>query len=254
MQYDLQRASVLKRIAAFLFDTMMIMIAFSLAAALLAWVSGYNRYSAEYDEIRASYEAAYGIDIDITAEEYEKLPEDVKASYAAADAAIKKDERAVLVYGMMFNLSIVITVVGLLAAFVLLEFILPLILKNGQTIGKKMFGIGVMQYNGVALSGTVLFVRAILVKFTVETMIPVLILLMVMLGSAGAIAVMLAFSLPIIQIALLATTQNHLVLHDVIASTVTVDLASQMIFPSAEALAEYKAKIAEAQAQETKTF
>lgn len=254
MPYDLQRASVLKRIAAFIFDSMMLMIAFSLLAALLSWATGYNRYSKEYDAICQSYEKEYGIDMDISSEEYEKLSDEAKAKYEAADAAIKKDERAIFVYSMMFNLSTVITVVGILVAFLALEFILPLIFKNGQTIGKKMFGIGVMQYNGVKLSGSVLFARAILVKCTVEAMIPILILLMVLLGSANLIAVMLALAIPILQLALLVTTKNNLVLHDVIASTVTVDLASQMIFASEQELIDYKAKIAAEKANEKKYF
>lgn len=254
MQYDLQKASVLKRIAAFMFDAMMLLIAFSLAAALLSWVTGYNRYSREYDAILVSYEKEYGIDMDISVEEYEKLSEEKKAQYEAADAAVQKDTRAIYVYGMMFNLSIVITTVGLLIAFLLLELLIPILLKNGQTVGKKMFGIGLMQYNGVRMSGPALFVRSILVKCTVETMLPVLILLMVMMGTAGSVAVMVAFAIPILQIALLCTTKNRLVLHDVIASTVAVDLASQLIFPSAEALVEYKEKIAAQKAKEQKYF
>jgi hypothetical protein len=113
-----------------------------------------------------------------------------------------------------------------------------------------MFGIGVMQYNGVKLSGAVLFVRAILVKYTVETMIPVLIFLMLLMGAAGAVAAMLAIAIPILQIALLATTENRLVLHDVISSTVAVDIASQMIFPTNQDRIEYEKKIAAEKAKE----
>ena len=254
MQYDLQKASVLKRIAAYIFDAMMVLIAFSLAAALLSWATGYNRYSREYDAIRCSYEEEYGIKIDISLEEYEKLSEAERAKYVAADDAIKEDERAIYVYGMMLNLSSLITTLGLLFSFLLLELLVPLLLKNGQTLGKKMFGIGLMQYNGVRLSGAALFVRAVLVKCTVETMLPVLILLMAMMGTAGFIAVMLAFSIPIIQLALLCTSKNRLLLHDVIASTVAVDLPSQLIFPSAQAMVEYKEKVAAQKAKEQKYF
>ena len=254
MQYDLQKASVLKRIAAFIFDTMMIMIAFSLIAALLSWATGYNRYAREYEEIRLSYEQEYGITMDISAEDYEALPDAQKARYEAADAALKEDADALRAYGMMFHLSILISVLGLLFSFLALEFAVPMLLGNGQTLGKKMFGIGVMQYNGVKLSGAALFVRAILVKCTVETMIPVLILLSVMLSSAGAVSVMLAAAIPILQIALLATTKSRLVLHDVIASTVAVDLASQMIFPTAQDRMEYEKRIAAERAKEQKYF
>ncbi len=254
MQYDLQKASVLKRIAAFIFDAMMIMIAFSVLAALLSWMTGYNAYSKKYEDIRLSYEKEYGITMDISAEEYEALPDETKARYEAADAALKEDEGALHAYGMMFNLSVLICVLGLLFSFLALELLIPAILGNGQTLGKKMFGIGVMQYNGVKLSGAALFVRAILVKYTVETMIPVLIFLSVMLSSAGPVAVMLAASIPILQIALLATTKSRLVLHDVISSTVAVDLASQLIFPTEQDRVEYEKRIAAERAREQKYF
>ena len=55
----------------------------------------------------------------------------------------------------------------------------PLKLGNGQTIGKKVFGIGVMRVDGVQLTTIQLFIRTILGKFTLETMIPVYIVLMI---------------------------------------------------------------------------
>jgi hypothetical protein len=113
-----------------MFDAMMIMIAFSLFAALLAWVTGYNRYAAEYEGIRRSYETEYGINMDISAEEYEALSAEEKAQYEAADAALQKDMGALRAYEMMLNLSILISVFGLLFSFFLLEFMLPMLLGN----------------------------------------------------------------------------------------------------------------------------
>ena len=243
--YDLQRASVLKRIAAFMFDTMMLVIAFSLFAALFSWISGYNRHSAEYEAIRLSYEEEYGIQLDITAEEYEKLSDEVKAKYEAADAAIKEDEHARAVYAVIFRLAFSMTAAGVVFAFLLLEFAVPLLLRNGQTLGKKMFGVGVMQIDGVRLRGPVLFARSMLVKCALETMIPVLVLVMVILGTAGPIPVMIALGMPVLQIALVATTKNRLALHDVISSTVCVDLASQMIFETREDRKAYEENRAE---------
>ena len=249
MPYDLQTASVLKRIAAYMFDVMMLMIAFSLFATLLSWATGYNKCSREYDAIRLSYEEEYGITMDISAEEYEALSEERRAQYEAADAAIKKDESAIRAYNMMFNLSILISVLGLLFSFLLLEFMLPALFENGQTLGKKMFGIGVMQYNGVKLSGMVLFVRAILVKYTVETMIPVLLGIMVYFAVIDALGVVLIAGLLLLQVLLLAFTRARTPIHDKLASTVTVDLASQMIFESREALLAYQKRIHAEQAE-----
>jgi hypothetical protein len=37
-------------------------------------------------------------------------------------------------------------------ACALLEFLVPYLLKNGQTVGKKMFSLGVMRVDGVKIS------------------------------------------------------------------------------------------------------
>ena len=47
----------------------------------------------------------------------------------------------------------------------------------------------------------------------------------------------------VLQIGLIVGTKTNSAIHDVLAYTVTVDLASQMIFDSPEQMLEYKKKI-----------
>ena len=141
---------------------------------------------------------------------------------------------------MIVNLTLLITSIGILLSFVILEFIVPILFKNGQTLGKKAFGIAVMRFDGVKIGTPILFVRAILGKYTLETMVPVLFIIMLYFGMTGGIALLLIGALLIGQLILIFSTRARTPLHDVIANTVTVDMASQMIFESQEAMLAYK--------------
>ena len=65
-----------------------------------------------------------------------------------------------------------ITTLSTLIAFLLLEFAVPLMLKNGQTLGKKIFGVAVVRVDGVKVSPVMVFARGILGKCTIGTLAP----------------------------------------------------------------------------------
>ena len=101
-----------------------------------------------------------------------------------------------------------------------------------------------MRIDGVKISPVILFVRTILGKYAVETMIPVFALISIfVLGTATIVTLALLFVLLVAQIALLIFTKENALLHDILAGTVTVDFASQMIFDTPEDLLEYKKKL-----------
>ena len=123
-----------------------------------------------------------------------------------------------------------------------------LLFKNGQTLGKKAFGLAVMRSDAVRLSPLLLLVRTLLGKYTLELMVPVLVIFLFFFGGIGILGPGILCGLALVQVLLLAFTQNHTPLHDLIAHTVVVDYASQMIFDSPEALLrakeEYHASLA----------
>ena len=129
-------------------------------------------------------------------------------------------------------------------AMLLWEFVLPLWLGHGQTLGKKAFGLCLVRQDGIRLSTLQLFARTVLGKCTIETLLPVYMILLSIWGiMAGAGAVIL-LALIIGQIACLALTRNNCALHDLLAATVVVDKASQRIFNSTDDLIAYQKKIA----------
>ena len=151
-------------------------------------------------------------------------------------------------YNMMLNLSMVITTLGILLAILLWEFAIPVLLGNGQTLGKKIFGLCLVRNDGVKVNSMQLFARTVLGKFTIETMIPVYLLLMLFWGTMDLTGTLMILGLIVAELMVLALTRTNSAIHDLLAGTVVVDITSQMIFRTTEDLIEYKKKIAAEQA------
>lgn len=234
MNIDLQRASLLKRFSAYIVDLMALVCMVTLLALCLSSVLGYGDYSRRMEQIYEEYEKI-GL-IEIT----EELTEEEIAKYNAAVDLFNNDEEVQFVYSKVINLSLIIATVSIVASYAVLELLVPLWLKNGQTFGKKIFGIALMRLDGVQVTSFMMFVRTMLGKCVVETMIPVLLLLMMMLGANIGMTGLLIIGLILLaQVILLFATRNRSTLHDMLACTVAVDMQSQRIFDSPEARMEY---------------
>lgn len=264
--YDFQKANMWKRISAALCDVILLAIVVTGIAVLLSAVLDMEGYDTRFKEIQTSYKEQHGI---YTAEKYQQLSEEEKADsviekdyaslteeervrYDEAEKAFRADEEANYVYGMIINLIFIIVTFSILLGFLLMEFVVPLLFKNGQTVGKKVFGVAVMRKDGVKLSPMLLFTRTVLGKYAVETMVPVFIIIMIFLNVMGIVGTVVVIGLLIAQIILIASTKARTPLHDMLAQTVTVDFASQKIFDSPEALLEYKQRIHSEQVESEK--
>lgn len=237
---DIQKASIWKRFAAALLDFILILTIAVGIAALVSLITGYDKANDRLEEIYAEYEEAYHID---RTKSLDSLTEEEMKRYEEAELAISQDEEAIKVYGLVINLTLVITSVSILAAVMIGEFVVPLFLKNGQTVGKKIFGIGVMMTNGTKLKTVALFIRAVLGKYTIETMIPVLILIMIYFGSIGILGIVILALILLLELILIISTGNNSLIHDLISDTVVIDAGSQKIFDSENDLIEYQKKI-----------
>jgi len=242
MIYDLQKASMWKRGAAFLLDAILL----SILAVFFGWViavcTGYDSHQAVVSEAFERYAAEYGVTAEMSVKDPSLLTQEEQDILAAASAAIAADNAAVYAYSMVTQLSTLIITFGLLGAFLVLEFLIPLLFRNGQTIGKKIFGVAVMHLEGVRLGHVALFVRTVLGKFAVETMPLAMSLLFVLGGIGSPVFLLIALILLVVQLIMLIATHENALLHDKMAATVAVDLASQMIFDTHEQMLEYKKK------------
>ena len=246
---DLQKASIAKRFSAFLLDAIMVVTVAVGIAALLSWILGFNGHMETWEARMAHFETEYGVKFEMTEEEFSKLTDAEKENRQKGIEALWEDKEGYHAYAMMYALSLMIGTFSILFAIVLWDFVMPLIFKNGQTLGKKVFGLGVMRTDGVKISNFALFARAILGKYTVETMVPVLIVMMIFFGQVGIVGLGVLLLILILQIGLMIGTHTNSMIHDVFAVTVVVDLSSQKIFDSAEEMIEYKKRIHAEKAQ-----
>lgn len=245
---DLQKASMLKRISAFILDVILLAVAITGFAFFLSAVTGYDSYRERLSDIEVSYWAQYGVedpnnDKSISLSEYEAFTDEQKKNYELASVALSKDAEAKRANEMIVNLTLVITSISILLGYLLLEFAVPLMFKNGQTIGKKIFGIALMRNDGVKINTVMLFVRTVLGKYTIETMVPVFLIIMILFFGAGIVGLAVLLLIGVLELVMLCITKTRSCIHDLLAYTVAVDMQSQMIFESPEALLEYKKKL-----------
>ena len=260
---DLQKASITKRISAYLLDFILAAIIFTGSLWLFSSVIGYDAQVDKMSEIRNEIEIEFGIPaitqkyevtLDdfqyLTQEQKDKIPEDVQNTMKECILAINKDSSYNKALAIILNLTLIMISFSLLTSILVTEFIIPLIFKNGQTLGKKIFSLGVMRNDGIKISPMLLFVRAILGKYTVETMVPMLMIFM-LIFSPSIIPIAVVLILALIQIILLIVTRTNSLIHDTLSSTVVIDFASQMIFDSVEAKREYQLRIHKEEAEKS---
>ena len=246
MVVDLQKADVWKRMAAWLLDAMLLCVAVVgvglLLSALLGYDGHYQQYEARFDQYITEYELQ-GVNLTAPADEQEQKQVD------KALQAMQSDKELIRLGNLLPNLMLIIVTFAILITMVLLEVLVPLWLKNGQTIGKKMFAVGIIRVDGVKLSTFQLFARTVLGKFTIETMIPVYVAVMALFGRMSLAGLILVGGLALIQLICLFVTSTNSAIHDLLAGTVVVDIASQQIFSSTEELLAYTKRIHAERAQ-----
>ena len=254
MIYDLQKASLWKRISAFLFDIIIFAVLAVGIAALMSAVLGYDQHmdvietrkTQHIEACENAYEQEHGVRVEFDVNmAYDEMSEEQKAIYAMVDEALGKDQTLSTAYMLLLNLSLTITVVSTLISYLVLEFVVPLLFGHGRTLGKKIFGLGVMRTNSVKATNMVLFVRMLFGKFTIETMVPIFILIMMFFGIIGIVGPIVLLGMVVLEIIAMCATRTNSAIHDLISDTVVVDMSSQMIFESEQALIEYKKKLHE---------
>ena len=254
MIHDLQKASILKRFSAYLIDFILMIILITGVAWATSEIIGFSNYTAELESIIDTYEQEFGLNFSITNEEYQNMTDAEKEYFNNSYIEVIKDERYSYLTTMVFYSLLTIVSISLLLSHLVLEFIVPLIFKNGQTVGKKIFSIAVMRTDSVRVSPVIMFMRAIIGKYTLETMIPAIIVIMILFGVATYVTIAVLLLIFLFQIILLIATKTNSCINDILSSTVVVDLQSQMIFDSVEAKQEYLRRIHEEEAKNAKYF
>ena len=151
-------------------------------------------------------------------------------------------EQVNMQYEYVYNLLFMMISIGVLLSYIVLEFIIPIILKNGQTVGKKVFSICLVRPNCVKITKLSLFARTILGKYAIETMFPILLVFLFLFGGLGILAIILFAAITLLNIILFFALKNRTPIHDLVAYTVAADMRVQMIFRTEDELVQKKAE------------
>ncbi len=275
MSFSIQKANFWKRFSAWLFDTV-ILVVLALSISLLTFEIFVAKPKEVYTEkfnISRAYQLEVAKQMDftplLTTEQYKKLPEEEKGDYlsqevydkfskeekAAYDAekeayikALNADERALALYNdalqaqTSFYLKDALSyALSLFVATLIWHFILPLFLKQGRSVGKRVFGLAVIRTNQVKASNAVLFIRCMIGLYAIETIFPIFLFLI-----GGTLGIVLLVAFFVMQIAVMFKTDTNSSIHDLLTDTVVVDMASQKIYQTQEERIEaQKAQAAE---------
>lgn len=243
MSIGLQKAGIWKRFSAYLFDLMLVVFVAVAGAIFFASVFRFDASLKVLADLTVEYGETYGIDLELSDEAYNALSPEEKAAYdetyKIALEAYSKDERVGAALGAIASKSLLVLAFSLLFGVAIVHFLFPLMFKNGQTLGKKIFGLAVTRSNSVKLRAPILFARSILGVYAIETMFPVFLVVMIVLGKLGTIGLITLALFLILQVGVMVYTPTNSAIHDLLADTVVVDMASQEIFETEEERLQY---------------
>jgi uncharacterized RDD family membrane protein YckC len=234
MSISLQKANFWKRISAFMFDiivTIMLTMGF---ATVINVFCGYDQKTADLNAYYTQYEETYGIDFNISEEDYAQLTTEQQQVYMDANKAMQQDAGFQKASQVIFNLTMLMYGGGALAGYIVWYFVIPLFFGYGRTMGKRIFGLAVIRTNCVKVSAPVLFIRTVVGMFAIETMMPLALLIMIWFNMMGIVGLITIGLLGILQVWVLISTKTNSSIHDLLTDTVVVEFMSQQIFDTQE--------------------
>ena len=224
MHQTLTYAPLKKRIPAALIDALLVL----LVTALLVWGLGaLANYSAKIDrisEITTQYELSHQVNFSITEEVYQSLPAEERARYDLAIDAMRRDPAMVDAYGDLTGSALWIVALSFFVALLGLEILLPLSFKKRGTLGKQLLGLSLAQADLTPVRTSTLLGRVLIGKYLIETMLPVLVLIMTAFEVIELpwIGILLLTLFALVQVLVIAGTRLHVPVHSLISGTVTV--------------------------------
>lgn len=227
---DFHKAKPIKRLAAYLIDLILLVaITAGVAVGMFAKMD-YKSYEEKFEASCEKYGQQFGVDLSASRADQAELSEAEQEKYMAAWEALNADEEAMDAVKQKLRIELVSAMVGLLVGYVILEIMVPLILKNGQTVGKKIMNLCVMHKYHVRVGFMQIIYRTILGKYFIETLIPVAMLILSDYGVLGMTASLVLGIIAMVQGFIVMMSQANCGIHDKLFNTVVADFKKQHIF------------------------
>ena len=225
----------INRAAAFILDAILLLVLFT---GILYFISLIADFDTHYAILQEEYKKVCYLVFNPEINDYQAIsPTDPNFDYVVE--LINDNEVLLKELSFVNTFSVNAPLIGLAISLFILEFIVPLILKNGQTVGMKFFKIALISNNNLAITTTQLFARCIIGKIAVLGIIPMLAILYIFLNAGGGLfGTIILLVVVIIQIVMLIKNKNHEGIADKIANVHPVNFTETVIYKTQKELDE----------------
>ena len=243
--YGINKARLIKRVAAACLDFIIFTLVAVGFATLSSLMFNYDSYREQLDQKYEQYGVYLEYDASVPEEErvdgaFCEIKEEGDACYVAWEAFYADEEAEELLHKCS-SITIITISIGLLGGSLFAYFLLPLLLKNGQTFGKKFMRIALVSNEGIRVPKINLFIRALFGIYVVELMVPLYGIIYIFSGLPGSIvATAVVLGIVLANMFLIMTNPLGTAIHDLIGKTVVVEFDGQAIFDTVEELQEFK--------------
>lgn len=244
--YGINKAKLVKRIAAACLDFVIFALVAVGFATLSSLMFNYDSYREQLDQKYEEYGVYVTYDTSVPEEDrtgiFCEIKEEGDSCYLAWEAFYADEEAEALLHKCS-SITIATLSIGLFGGVMVAYFLIPLLLKNGQTFGKKFMRLALVNKDGIRVPKINLFIRALFGIYVVEYMVPLYGIIYIFSGLPGSIvATAIVIGILVGNMFLVATNKYGLTFHDMIGKTVVVEFDGQAIFDTVEELEEYKKK------------
>lgn len=230
-----KKASTIKRLGAYLIDAILFITLFAGMVLLVSYIVGYQN---NYSLLESKY-IEHGVYI-LKNNTYTFCDETTDLCKQAW-IDFNNDKDACYYYDHSTSLTTLIITISAFISYGILEFVMPMIFKNGQTIGMKCFKIGLIDKQGIRVKNIQIFIRFLFGKFLVSRILPVYgFIFMVFNLTGGLYGFVLAVGILLCDLAMMIFSKTKSGIANAISSTYAVDLEETYIFNTIEELNDKK--------------
>ncbi len=229
--YKPKLPSFSKRIAAYILDFICVAIVCVGLCLLFSFLFGYDKAN---DALNLKY-VEYGLKY-YDEENNLLIKEGTTEELSALWELFDQDEKAIQLWNKVVDLSLIIPILSVSISIFIFEFIVPLFMKHGRSIGRYAFKIALITNEGIEVKMIHLFIRFLFGKLMITALIPLICILSVLLNMANPFIVIMLLGIWIINLILIIKSKNHIGISDFLAKVYPCEIEGQTFFDSVEEL------------------
>ncbi len=233
--YNPKKAPFIRRAGAYLIDVIIFATLFVGVLWLVSYIVGYQK---NYELLEQKY-IEHGIYI-LKNGTYD-FCDTTKEECLTGWETFNRDKDACYYYDLSTQLTLIMITISAFITYFILEFVVPMIFKNGQTIGMKCLRIGLIDKQGIKVRPRQIFIRFLFGRFLVSRILPVYgFIFMVFNLSGGLYGFLLAVIILACDLLMTLFGKDRAGIANVISSTYAVDMDETYFFNSVEEITAKK--------------